>query len=150
MEIFTHRYSGWQQWFIYDPDGVRRTSRGVVLMHARSRCIDAKASYFLLVVLARTHHIRFRRWLFNAYEPGTSVCSVLRGFFQPQTDGWKVSTCACTLQLVRRLPAPFPQVDIIGVMVIVRRARGNIIRSVLCNIVFNNCAQCNAHAYEQT
>jgi len=28
--------------------------------------------------------------------------------------------------------------------------RGEIIRSVLCNIVCNNCAQCNAHTYEQT
>ena len=46
--------------------------------------------------------------------------------------------------------APFPQVDVIGAMVIVWRARGKIIRSVLCNIVCNNCAQCNAHTYEQT
>jgi len=30
------------------------------------------------------------------------------------------------------------------------RVRGKIIRSVLCNIVCNNCAQCNAHTYEQT
>ena len=45
---------------------------------------------------------------------------------------------------------PFPQVDIIGSMVIVWRARGKIIRSVLCNIVYNNCAQCDAHTYEQT
>jgi len=29
------------------------------------------------------------------------------------------------------------------------RVRGKIIRSVLCNIVCNNCAQCNAHTYEQ-
>ena len=28
--------------------------------------------------------------------------------------------------------------------------KGEIIRSVLCNIVCNNCAQCNAHTYEQT
>jgi len=35
-------------------------------------------------------------------------------------------------------------------MVIVWRVRGKIIRSVLCNIVCNNCAQCNAHTYEQT
>jgi len=42
--------------------------------------------------------------------------------------------------------APFPQVDIIGAMVIVWRVRGKTIRSVLCN----NCAQCNAHTYEQT
>jgi len=33
---------------------------------------------------------------------------------------------------------------------IVSRVRGKIIRSVLCNIVRNNCAQYNAHAYEQT
>jgi len=45
---------------------------------------------------------------------------------------------------------PFPQVDIIGAMVIVWRIRGKIIRSVLCNIMCNSCAQCNAHTYEQT
>ena len=28
--------------------------------------------------------------------------------------------------------------------------RGKTIRSVLCNIVCNNCAQCDAHTYEQT
>ena len=44
---------------------------------------------------------------------------------------------------------PFPQTDIIGAMVIVWRVRGKIIRSVLCNIVCNNCVQCNAHTYEQ-
>ena len=48
------------------------------------------------------------------------------------------------------LPPPFPQMDIIGAMMIVWRVRGKIIRSVLCNIVCNNCAQCNAHTYEQT
>ena len=47
---------------------------------------------------------------------------------------------------------PFPQIDIdiIGDVVIVWRARGKTIRSVLCNIVCNNCAQCDAHTYEQT
>ena len=45
---------------------------------------------------------------------------------------------------------PFPQIDVIGAMVIVWRIRGKIIRSVLCNIVCNNCAQCHAHSYEQT
>ena len=45
---------------------------------------------------------------------------------------------------------PFPQIDIIGAMVIVWRVRGKIIRSVLCNIVRNNCEQCNAHTYERT
>ena len=36
---------------------------------------------------------------------------------------------------------PFPQIDIIGAVVIVWRARGKIIRSVLCSIVCNSCAQ---------
>jgi len=45
---------------------------------------------------------------------------------------------------------PFPQIDIIGAMVIVWRVRGKTIRSVLCNIVCNDCAQCDAHRYEQT
>jgi len=42
---------------------------------------------------------------------------------------------------------PFPQIDIIGAMVIVWRVRGKIIGSVLCNIVCNNCTQCNAHTH---
>ena len=45
--------------------------------------------------------------------------------------------------------SPFPQIDIIEAMTIVWRVRGKIMRSVLCNIVCNSCAQCNAHTYEQ-
>jgi len=45
---------------------------------------------------------------------------------------------------------PFPQIDIIRTMVIVWRVRGKTIRSVLCNTVCNNCAECNAHTYEPT
>ena len=45
---------------------------------------------------------------------------------------------------------PFPQIDIIRAVVIVWRVRGKTIRSVLCNIVCNNCAQCDAPTYEQT
>ena len=44
---------------------------------------------------------------------------------------------------------PFPQIDIIGAVVIVWRVRGKTIRSVLCNIVCNNWAQCDARTYEQ-
>jgi len=43
----------------------------------------------------------------------------------------------------------FPQIDIIRAMVIVWRVRGKTIRSVLCNTVCNNCAQCDAHTHEQ-
>ena len=45
---------------------------------------------------------------------------------------------------------PFPQIDIIRAVVIVWRVRGKITRSVLCNIVCNNCAECDAHTHEQT
>ena len=47
------------------------------------------------------------------------------------------------------LPPPFPQRDIIGAMVIVWRARGKIIRSVLCSasIVCNSCTQWTAHTH---
>ena len=43
-----------------------------------------------------------------------------------------------------------PQLDIIGAVVIIWRVRGKTIRSVLCNIMCINCAQCDAHTYEQT
>jgi len=55
----------------------------------------------------------------------------------------------CLLQ-VSTVAFPFPQIDIIGAMVIVWRVRGKIISSVLCNIVHHNCAECNAHTHEQT
>jgi len=42
---------------------------------------------------------------------------------------------------------PFPQIDNIGAMVIVWRVRGKTIRSVLCSIACNNCAQCNEHTH---
>ena len=60
--------------------------------------------------------------------------------------------CQMMCSIVRLLVsvAPFPQIDIIGDAVIVWRVRGKTIRSVLCNIVCNNCAQCDAHTYKQT
>jgi len=48
------------------------------------------------------------------------------------------------------LAPPFPQIDIIGAMMIVWRVREKIMRFVLCDILLNNCAQCNAHTHEQT
>ena len=44
--------------------------------------------------------------------------------------------------------SPFPQIDIIGAVVIVWRARGKIIRYVQCSIVCSNCTQWTAHTYE--
>jgi len=49
------------------------------------------------------------------------------------------------LYILLKVVPPFPQIDIIGDVVIVWRVRGKIIRSVLCNIMCNNCAQCDAH-----
>jgi len=55
-----------------------------------------------------------------------------------------LNVCTCYLwpwlDSVTIVP-PFPQIDINGAMVIVWRARGKIIRSVLCSIVHNNCTQ---------
>ena len=61
-----------------------------------------------------------------------------------------VACCVKNDNTLPPLPPPFPQIDIIGAVVIVWRVRGKNIRSVLCNIVCNNCAQCDAHTYEQT
>jgi len=43
--------------------------------------------------------------------------------------------------------SPFPQIDIIIAMNIVWRVNGKTIRSVLCSIVYNSCAQCSAHTH---
>jgi len=48
-------------------------------------------------------------------------------------------------QQQQQVKPPFPQIDIIGAMVIVWRVRRKIIMSVLCNIVRNNYAHCSAH-----
>jgi len=45
---------------------------------------------------------------------------------------------------------PFPQIYIIRAVMIVWRVRGKIIRNVMCSIMYKNCAQCNAHTFEQT
>ena len=59
--------------------------------------------------------------------------------------------CSNFTKLSVHVIPPFPQIDIIGDVVIVWRVKkGETIRSVLCNIVCNNCAQCDAHTYEQT
>jgi len=38
----------------------------------------------------------------------------------------------------------------LAVMLLQWRVRGKTIRCVLCNILCNNCAHCDAHTYEQT
>jgi len=55
--------------------------------------------------------------------------------------------CHAIFYLDRCILCSVHQIDIIGAMVIVWRVRGKIIRSVVCNIVCNNCAQCNAHTW---
>ena len=61
---------------------------------------------------------------------------------EPGTSG---STNSETILPVPYETAPaFPQIDVIGAMVIVWRVRGKIIRSVLCTIVAHNIAQ-NRH-----
>jgi len=62
-----------------------------------------------------------------------------------ERDGNWSEKARCSSKIKPRLRAPsFPQIDIIGAMVIVWRARGKIIRSVLCNIVYAvNCTHMN-------
>ena len=81
-------------------------------------------------------------WISGTPSVGPSSCALT-------ADGYCCNNIF-SLNSVHEWPPPFPQIDIIGAMVIVWRVRGKIIRSVLCNIVRNNCAQCNAHTYEQT
>ena len=53
----------------------------------------------------------------------------------------------CAVVFPQTTATKTPYLDPTGAMVIVWRLRGKIIRSVLCNIVRNNCAQCNAHIW---
>ena len=117
-----------------------------------------------------------RYWLLLKVQSdviGTTLVGTLMDRSQLQTAmaGWFVtvalsycvfigllSCCYSSLDLFTTIaksssgawPPPFPQIDIIRAVVIVWRVRGKTIRSVLCNIVCNNCAQCDAHTYEQT
>jgi len=61
-----------------------------------------------------------------------------------------VISCLSSSVTVSDLYQRFPQIDIIGAMVIVWRARGKITRSVLCRIVCTSCTQWTAHTYQQT
>ena len=65
--------------------------------------------------------------------------------YVPQLQTYSLKSYVMVLLIL-----PFPQIDIIGAMVIVWKVTGKIIGSVLCSIVCNNSAQCNAHTYEQT
>ena len=78
--------------------------------------------------------------------------SVLQRSGVDQSISWLIHNVQSATWRICKLSSypPFPQIDIIGGVVIVWRVRGKIIRSVLCNIVCNNCAQCDAHTYKQT
>ena len=71
-----------------------------------------------------THYLGTFRWdkWQAGYRPWKNLCNLFPKFY-----------------------SPFPQIDIIGAMMMVWRVRVKIIRSALCNIVCNNCAQCDAH-----
>jgi len=76
-------------------------------------------------------------WQWHALDHMQIICTSL------QADNY-ASTSPLSFFRPDTLPAaspPFPQIDIIGAVVIVWRARGKIIRSVLCSIVCNNCTQ---------
>jgi len=79
-------------------------------------------------------------------QPAKNEWWCWRGYLSGARCKWFAYGPADATATLSSLP-PFPQIDIIGAMVIVWRVRGKIIRSVLCNIVRNNCAQCNAHTW---
>jgi len=70
-----------------------------------------------------------------------------RNLLAPGSLGkWSLNKSSAGAEMGDRDP-PFPQIDILRAMMIVWRARGKIIRSVLCNIVCNNCTQWAAHTH---
>jgi len=87
---------------------------------------------------------------FNGFRVLASLLQRRRATEVNQTlqDVWPSSVLIHYIYIFWGRP-PFPQIDIIGAMVIVWRARGKIIRSVLCNMMCNNCTQWTAHTYEQ-
>ena len=88
------------------------------------------------------HHVRTQCaiWCFHA-----PVCPPSKISTAVNTACERIVPSKSFLGAVYNRGSPFPQIDIIRAMAIVWRVRGKIIRSVLCNIVRINCAQCNAH-----
>jgi len=90
----------------------------------------------------------------SGHVSASADMSFYRQFSTGAEMSWVQSVCTPSnedlMEADRIQIAPLPQIDIVGAVVIVWRVRGKIIRSVLCNIVCNNCAQCYAHTYEQT
>ena len=82
------------------------------------------------------------QWLDDYVWSRSSIHQYQHAVCRPASDQLSDHLDACV--------PPFPQIDIIRAVVIVWRVRGKTIRSVLCNIVCNNCAQFDAHTYEQT
>jgi len=103
---------------------------------------------FCYYLTTSPYYVR-RCGLLLLYRPSSLVClSVGRSAChtsEPCKNGWTDQDAICA----EHSEPHFPQTDIIGAVVIVWRARGKIIRYVLCSIVCNNCTQWTAHTYEQ-
>jgi len=91
-----------------------------------------------------------KHWILSVTVDITVKCSFCEHWWCAHSvhSSWLLVYFLC-LFFINCCQSPFPQVDMIGTMVTVWRVRGKIIRSVLCSIVCNSCAQCNAHTYEQ-
>ena len=79
--------------------------------------------------------------------PRWTDCVALTLILRVGRSGPRWVNARLSSKTVKRYHNPLPQIDIIGAMVIVWRVRVKIIRSVLCNSVCNNCAQCDAHTW---
>jgi len=110
---------------------------------------ESLLSYYSCVVCNDVKKWMWDRWMSRCGS--SAMRSVTRGWrWMSDAARRRSSTWPPSASTGASIFSPFHQIDIIGAAVIVWRVRGKIIRSVLCNIVCNNCPQCNAHTYEQT
>jgi len=75
--------------------------------------------------------------------------SYCHGWWNPELTQALQRGCTAVTKAVYRSGC-LPQIDIIRAVVIVWRVRGKLSGLFCATIVCNNCAQCDAHTYEQT
>jgi len=141
--------------------------QGLVLISRPDvRVFGLKLEFFMAALRSRCGHYIFALWFLSIFylffvprlisglglklEFFSKVLFLITRLLIDRFIEFKFYICTLHRHVLPSQSAPFPQIDIIGAMLIVWRVGGQIIRSVLCNIVRNNCAQCDAHTYEQT
>ena len=114
--------------------------KSAALLRCLWYCIEQTSLCIIMAALrSRCRHYIFALWFL--LSSSSSFFSSSPNLSRRRLDVYHTSTHGSTHG------SPFPQTDIIGAMVIVWRLRGKIFGSILCNILRNNCAQCNAHVW---